>query len=230
MRETHTEPSRFVKPPEPGTMICHSIRSASISSIGCAQGVDGEPAWAHVSGWAQLSGSPRNVSCVVSCGSAARTLSHLLPDLSDFLTEAGFPWEIVCVDGPSTNGTGELLSQWSEIPGFTWIRLVRDCDDAVATQTGMQHARGDAVILVSAAAELSIELLPEMIERWDQGNEVVLVRRAGGASPVRVACWSIDEPEWTSNKLDDGLTLTGANQLVLLDRRVVDMLLSADGE
>ena len=211
-------------------MICHSIRSASISSIRCAQGLDGEPAWAHVSGWAQLSGSPRNVSCVVFCGGAARSLSHLLPDLSDFLTEAGFPWEIVCVDGPGTDHTGELLSRWSEIPGFTWIRLVDECGEAVATQTGMHHARGDAVILVNAAADLSIELLPEMIEKWDQGNEVVLLRRAGGASPARVVGWSIDEPEWTSNELDDGLTLSGSNQLVLLDRRVVDMLLRAEGE
>jgi glycosyltransferase involved in cell wall biosynthesis len=209
-------------------MTHHSVRSAPIARIRCAQGAAGEPAWAHVSGWAQLSGNPRKVSCVVPCGNAAQSLSRLLPELSDFLTEAGFPWEIMCVDSASTDGTAELLSQWSEFPGFTWIRLVRDFGETVATQTGMHHARGDAVILVGAMDNLSIELLPEMIEKWDEGNEIVLLRRAEGATPPRLVCWSLDGPG-LANGVDDESAVVGPDHLVLLDRRVVDLLLETAG-
>lgn len=205
----------------------HPARHAVIASIRCAHDPVGEPAWAHVSGWAQLSGSPRSVSCVVSCRNAARLLSRLLPEMSDLLTEAGFPWEMMCVDGASTDGTGELLSEWSEIPGFTWIRLARDYDEAVVIETGMQHARGDAVVLVGATVGRSIELLPEMIEKWEEGNEVVVVRHDEGRDNPRLVCWSIDGSDGMANALDDERSVMDEGQLMLLDRQVVDLLLQA---
>ena len=67
-------------PPEP---------RAGIAAM--AQPVDEAPAWAHASGWAQLSGARQTVSCVLPCENSARTLSKLLPILSGRLTECGTP-------------------------------------------------------------------------------------------------------------------------------------------
>ena len=63
-----------------------------------------EPSWAHASGWAQLSGSRQTVSCVLPCRDKARTLSMLLPILSDTLTECGYPWEVIVIDCGSIDG------------------------------------------------------------------------------------------------------------------------------
>lgn len=171
-------------------------------------------AWAHVSGWAQLSGTPRHLSFVVVHRNA-RALGHLLPEISDTLTEIGFPWEISVVDNASTDGSEALLSQWAEVPGFNWIRLARDYGDMGAIATGLRDARGDAVLLTNASSPMSIELLPEVVETWEAGSMVVSVEW----SPERlnhVVGWRDDLP-------DD--LLVGQHDIVLLDRAVVDRLL-----
>jgi len=151
-------------------------------------------------------------------------LSRLLPELSDLLTEAGFPWEITCVDCASTDGTSKLLERWSELPGFRWIRLKRNYGQVAAMQTGLRHATGDAVILVTAAADPSIHLLPNMIARWDEGHDVVLLRSDGGGDFDTLECWSLDAPGAAPPEVSDEPIGVGAGQSMLLDRRVVDLL------
>ena len=209
-------------------MINSYDQQVSIASIKCVHGSSGQPEWAHVSGWAQLSGSPRKVSCVVTCCDSAMLLTRLLPELSDLLTEAGFPWEITCVDGASSDGTAELLAQWSELPGFRWIRLERDYGQTAAMQTGLRHAIGDAVILVSADADLSAQLLPDMIEKWDEGNDVVVLGSDGGGGLDRLVCWNLDAPGGQPQGMFGEQMPAGAGQSMLLDRRVVDLLLQQE--
>ncbi|MEP7295981.1 MAG: glycosyltransferase [Burkholderiales bacterium] len=144
-----------------------------VESIKRARNGAGEPSWAHVSGWAQFSSGVRTVSCVIAAHNAAPRLARLLPDLSDLLTEGGFPWEITCIDSASADQTTTLLSRWTEYPGFGWIRLALNYGEAAAVHTGLSHARGDAVILVNAATDVSIERVPHMIAKWNQGDEVV---------------------------------------------------------
>jgi glycosyltransferase involved in cell wall biosynthesis len=150
-------------------------------------------------------------------------LSRLLPELSDLLTEAGFPWEITCVDCASSDGTSNLLGHWSELPGFRWIRLARDYGQVAAMHTGLRHATGDAVILVTAGDDPSIHLLPNMITRWDEGHDVVLLRSDGAGDVDKIVSWSLDAPEIALTEVGDE-HVVGAGQSMLLDRRVVDLL------
>lgn len=183
-----------------------------------AVGSDGVAApprtWAHVSGWAQLSGTPRRLSFVVIHRNA-RALGFLLPVVSDALTEIGYPWEIAVIDNASEDGSGALLAAWSEVPGFNWIRLARDYGDMGALAAGLREARGDAVILANASAPLSIEHLPDVVDRWDAGSRVVSVE------------WSSDRHNHVVGWRDElpADLMAGAHDLVLLDRAVVDRLL-----
>lgn len=144
-----------------------------VASIKQARNGADEPSWAHVSGWAQLSSGMRTVSCVIAAHNAAPQLARLLPNLSDLLTESGFPWEITCIDCASTDQTSTLLTHWTEYPGFGWIRLARNYGESAAVRTGLSQARGDAVIVVNSAMEISIERVPHMIAKWNEGEEAV---------------------------------------------------------
>jgi len=184
--------------------------------------------WAHVSGWAQLSGTPSRVSFVMVSRNAQEVLRPLLPEISDSLTEIGFPWEIAIVDNASEDGSSELLMRWSEVPGFSWLRLERDFGETHAACVGLLEARGDAVIVANAGAPTSIEHLPEMVERWRDGSTVVSVEWSE-ESGSHVVAWSLDvtgsraPASWLS-------TFTGAQgDLVLLDREVVEGLLRSNG-
>ena len=186
----------------------------------------GEPAWAHVSGWAQLSGTPRRLSCVLLCRDAAPTLAHLLPELSDVLTEIGFPWEVTVIDQASVDESHEVLSQWTEFPGFNWLRLAKDYGDTAAALAGLCSVRGDAVIVTNASASPSIERLPEMVDQWEQGSAAVFLERRG--DDVWSAGIRSQEPfDLELHHLTLANSLGGASNIVLLDRRAIDRLVNS---
>ena len=198
--------------------------SVSIAQIVHSRERSGGPSWARVSGWEQLSGRPRTITCLVICRNSAPLLSRLLPLLSDALTEAGFPWEIACVDSASTDSSAALMQSWCEFPGFAWVRLAADYGAAAAVRTGLELARGDAVIVAYADAQLSIELLPDMIAKWEAGSEIVLDRQVGN-EPRHLVCWSLDCPTPADGHGDDVPADPDSSRLLLLDRRAVDALI-----
>ena len=90
-------------------MKVNSRAAPAAPSLDC-DALDTPPSWAHASGWAQISGTRRTVSCVLTCRNQAPTLAKLLPFLSDTLTECGYPWEIIVVDIASVDQPRALLA------------------------------------------------------------------------------------------------------------------------
>jgi hypothetical protein len=127
------------------------------------------PSWAHVSGWAQLSGQRRTVSCIVPCDETAAGLATLLPVLSDTLTEYGYPWETIAVDCDNSAHTRRLLARWTELPGFRWVRGGGAFQRAAALATGLCYARGDVVIVADTRTQKISALITDLISRWDSG-------------------------------------------------------------
>ena len=66
-----------------------------------------------------------------------------------------------------------------------------------------------------------------MISKWDQGHEVVLVRRDNDQGAELLDAWNIGqsaiEPDTIGRRVSSGIDIA-----ILLDRRVVDMLLAAN--
>jgi glycosyltransferase involved in cell wall biosynthesis len=182
-----------------------------------------EPSWAHASGWAQLSGARRAVSLVMACRNHARTLSKLLPILSDTLTECGYPWEIIVVDCGSSDETDALMAAWCELPGFRHLPLGRDARPEAAFEAGILAARGDAVILLDPALPHSPELIPPMILQWETDARLVYAQHdASGASTLQR--W--DEARMARETARPDMVLPPqCLALGLLDRRLIDWLI-----
>lgn len=184
-----------------------------------------EPSWAHASGWAQLSGARQTVSCVLPCRDKARTLSKLLPILSDTLTECGYPWELIVVDCGSGDGTDSLMSAWGELPGFRYLSMDGPVRLEAAFEAGILAARGDAVILLDPALPHTPELIPNMIMQWESDARLVYAARDGlGGSVLRH--W--DEARTAEATAHPDMQLPPECMgLCLLDRRLVDWLVQA---
>ena len=184
-----------------------------------------QPSWAHASGWAQLSGSRQTVSCVLPCHDRARTLSKLLPVLSDTLTECGYPWEVIVVDCGSGDGTDALMQSWSELPGFRFLPLGSSARPAEAVEAGILAARGDAVILLDPALPHTPELIPQMILQWEADARLVYAQHeVSGASTLRH--W--DEAQMRRETARPDMMLPPeCMELGLLDRSLVDWLVQA---
>jgi polyisoprenyl-phosphate glycosyltransferase len=186
---------------------------------------DSGAAWAHVSGWAQLHGTRRSLSCVIPARNDLPMLRALLPPLSDTLTECGHPWEVIVVDAASSDGTEQLLRPWCELPGFRLAALDDNPGRDGAIVTGLAAARGEAVILLDANMDYPLSLIGEMVQRWESGADTLYAARdaASGAIVLRVPG---EGPEPREHSALAGLhQADDRRDLLLLDRRVVRALL-----
>ena len=175
--------------------------------------------WGHASGWAQLYGQRRTVSCVVLGLEPGTALAEMFDSLSDALTEAGYPWEVLMVDAAANPRLSLLLAAWSERAGFQRVALPVGTAPALTLTRALARARGDAVLLIAAhGGELAVPI-PEMVSRWSDGLEVVRSRWTG-LEHLRGAHWA-SARETTGNSLAQLL----GEEALLLDRKVIDALL-----
>lgn len=130
------------------------------------------------------------VSVVVPCFNEAEAAPKTHKRLKSVLDSLGTDYEIVYVDDGSTDGTGEMLQSFgAQDPKIAVVSLSRNFGHQLALAAGMDHASGDAVVLIDADLQDPPELIPEMVRRWREGYEVVygVRRRRDGESAVRLA-------------------------------------------
>jgi polyisoprenyl-phosphate glycosyltransferase len=92
------------------------------------------------------------------------------------LTE--FDYEIIYVDDGSRDQSGRVLQalQASD-PRVRVLRLSRNFGHQAAATAGLDHADGDAVVLIDADLQDPPEVIPEMIARWQEGFHVAYGQR-----------------------------------------------------
>lgn len=88
-------------------------------------------------------------------------------------------YEIVCVNDGSADGTlGRLLTVCRQDPRVRVVDLSRNFGKEAALTAGIDAARGDAVIPFDADLQDPPDVIPLLVQRWREGFDVVLARRA----------------------------------------------------
>jgi glycosyltransferase involved in cell wall biosynthesis len=139
--------------------------------------------------------------------------------------ECGGRVEIVLVNDGSTDGTGAILDQLaaSALGEIRVVHLARNFGHGAAVAAGLDHARGDAVILMDADFQDDPAAFAPLMAKWKEGYDVVYVERASRQeNPLaRGVFWLFYRVfKWvaaTQSPLDAGT-------FGLMDRRVVDQL------
>ncbi|MHC5050419.1 MAG: glycosyltransferase family 2 protein [Planctomycetota bacterium] len=87
--------------------------------------------------------------------------------------------EIVYVDDGSTDRTAAILEEFrTSDPRVAVVELSRQFGKERALTAGIDHARGDAVVVIDADLQDPPELIPDLVAPWrDDGYEVVYALR-----------------------------------------------------
>jgi len=136
-------------------------------------------------------------------------------------------FEIIFVDDGSTDGT---LKEIKKVMGISksvkFISLSRNFGHQRALKAGLDHARGDCVIMMDADLQHPPEMVPVLIEKWRQGNDVVYTIRKDSADVNYFKRLTSKYFYRFINSLSDVQIPSGAADFRLIDRKVLEQLVN----
>ena len=90
----------------------------------------------------------------------------------------GLNFELVLVDDGSTDSSAAILERLAESdPRVRLVYLSRNFGHQTALTAGLDHARGDAVVMLDADLQDPPEVIPRMLDHWRSGCDVVYAVR-----------------------------------------------------
>lgn len=164
------------------------------------------------------------LSIVVPLLNEEAVLPTTYQSLKQHLDRLGTPYELIFVDDGSTDGSRGLLAAISlNDPTVRIIGLSRNFGHEMATTAGLQHARGQAAVVIDADLQDPPELIAEFVARWREGYHVVYgvrERREGETLLKKATSFLFYR---LMRKIADVSIPADTGDFRLLDRRVLDV-------
>ncbi|RMZ60091.1 glycosyltransferase [Chryseobacterium nematophagum] len=137
-----------------------------------------------------------------------------------------YDFEIIFVNDGSRDNTQQKLEELSQhCDKVKFIEFSRNFGHQPAVKAGMDNAHGNAVISMDGDLQHPPELIPKMIEKWEEGYDVVFTMRA---YPKQISLFKRKTSDLfykiLSSLSDVNLTQGGGSDFRLLDSNVVEVM------
>ena len=158
-------------------------------------------------------------------GAISKTHEKIQSVFARDLTENEY--EIVFVDDGSKDGSlVEILKLKEQDSRIKAITFTRNFGQMAAMLAGFREASGDAIINISADLQDPVELIPQMVEKWQGGSEIVICYRTDRADTLFAKLFS-----WLAYgvlRISLPQIPPGGFDFVLMDRKVMDVFNAID--
>ncbi len=137
-------------------------------------------------------------------------------------------FEIIAVNDGSGDGTLDKLLKWQgELNCLSVLSLSRNFGQEPAVFAGLRRARGDAAIVMDCDLQDPPEMILPMIEKWEEGYDVVNCRRVSRKSDTKFKRDTAGLYYAILNKLSHKVKYPhNVNNFRLVSRRVLDVILA----
>lgn len=174
----------------------------------------------------------KKISILIPAYNEEKSLNSLERILSDYLNSdipaaKNYEYEVMIVNDGSTDSTEAILEQMHQRDArFNYLTLSRNFGKENAMLAGMDFLTGDCCVIMDADLQHPVSVIPEMVEKWEEGYDDVYGKRMsrGRESWLRqkltLTYYNILQ---SSAKFD---ILPNVGDFRLLDRRCIDAMRS----
>ncbi len=167
----------------------------------------------------------QTLSVVIPVLNEEQSLEGLLARLTPVLEHCGLAWEVIFIDDGSSDGTlARLRALHAAEPRIKAVALSRNFGKEIAAAAGLRYASGDAVVLMDGDLQHPPEVIPQLVDGWRQGCDIVYGQRLDRAadSPLRRL---LSRTYYQMFRMLSGTKLPeDAGDFRLISRRAVDAL------
>lgn len=136
-----------------------------------------------------------------------------------------FEYEIVFVNDGSKDRTLEILENIAEVDkNVKVISLSRNFGHQAAVTCGLKYTTGDAVVIMDADMQDPPEVITDMINLWESGNEVIYAKRKSRDGETKFKLFTAKMFYKILNSLSDVEIPKDTGDFRLADRKVVDVI------
>ena len=133
--------------------------------------------------------------------------------------------EIIFINDGSKDKTLDILQDIAKVDkNVKIISFSRNFGHQAAVTAGLKYVTGDAIIIIDADLQDPPELIPDMIEKWEQGYEVIYGKRKKRNGESAFKLLTAKAFYTTLNKLSDVDIPGDTGDFRLVDKKVVDVI------
>lgn len=170
---------------------------------------------------------PPEVSFVIPVLDERETLPALAERLTAVMDRLDRPCEVVLVDDGSTDGSFDVMRELHERDNrFRALRLSRNFGHQPAITAGLEHATGQAIVIMDGDLQDPPEVAIELVRKWQEGHDVVYAVRDERNGESRV---KLTTARWfyrLMGRMSEVEIPVDAGDFRLVDRRVADAVIA----
>jgi glycosyltransferase involved in cell wall biosynthesis len=165
------------------------------------------------------------LSVIIPCYNEEAVLRATHERLTSVVKGMNVDYELIYINDGSRDRTQELLAELQTFDSRVRVLLLsRNFGHQVAVTAGLEEATGSAVVIIDADLQDPPEVIPQMVQLWREGNEVVYGLRDEREGESRFKLWTAKVFYRLINRLSETKMPLDAGDFRLLDRKVVDVI------
>jgi glycosyltransferase involved in cell wall biosynthesis len=163
------------------------------------------------------------LSLVVPVYREEKNIPEFIRRISPILASITQDYEIIFSMDPSPDRTEEVILELrSEDPRIKLLKFSRRFGQPMASLAGMQYSAGDAIIVMDVDMQDPPELIREMVQKWQEGYDVVLPQRTRRTGEPWIKRLVAQTGYRIINKIADVRIPPNTGDFRLMSRRVVN--------
>jgi glycosyltransferase involved in cell wall biosynthesis len=165
------------------------------------------------------------ISMIIPMMNEEENVKDIYIHLKDvFAGMKGYTYEFIYVDDGSKDASVMNVQELEDSdPKVRLLRLARNFGKEIATSAGLHAAEGEAAIMIDADLQHPPKLIPDFIEKWEEGFDVVIGKRE--FSDTYASYFKRVSARWfyrIMNSISSVELTPHATDFRLLDRSVID--------
>jgi glycosyltransferase involved in cell wall biosynthesis len=165
------------------------------------------------------------LSIIIPIYNESENIDELVKMLVDKIPGMSNTYELIFIDDGSSDDSFTKLCSWKQqYSEITIIQLSRNFGKEVAMSAGLDHAKGDAVVIIDADFQHPVDSIHDMIRVWKDGYDMVYGIPNQRNDETVFKRLSTSAFYWIINQLSDTPIPKHAGDFRLMDRKVVNAL------